>query len=86
MSKKGKGKGSGRRERKENGREGREVGQRRERDEAGREGVKLNTYLVFRQLCSNGIWVSCDGLHFCQLLEGIGEPRPQLIIGLLKLS
>ena len=66
--------------------EGREVGQRRERDEAGREGVKLNTYLVFRQLCSNSIWVSCDGLHFCQLLEGIGKPRPQLIIGLLKLS
>ena len=76
----------GRRERKENGREGREMGEGRDRDdEAGREGVKLNTCLVFRQLCSNGIWVSCDGLHFCQLLEGISEPCPQLIIGLLKL-
>ena len=76
----------GRREREENGREGREMGEGRDRDEAGREGVKLNACLVFRQLCSNSIWVSCDGLHFCQLLECIGEPRPQLIIGLLKLS
>ena len=47
---------------------------------------KHDCYLVFGELCRNSSWVHCNRLHIFQLPEGIGEPRPQLIIGLLKLS